>query len=213
MSARELSFATKEQVFADLDRLLANGYQQTGKWDLSQACQHCAYFINGALDGHQFTVPWLLRFLFGRMVLKRMLSTGKMRSGVPSPQKPPPQQGDDRAEAEKLKHSLDRLFNAPGKLHDSPFFGHLTDEEWRRLMLLHCAHHLFVSQTKSVSPAAQLISTKETCDLFQRARASSSLPIWSVLGAHLRTCPRRRPGQSGDLAEGTCVRLSAILPT
>jgi len=142
MTQRELKFADFAAVRTELDRL-ARGYDQAGNWDLAQVCNHLNFFITGSLDGHQFRVPWIFKVLFGRLVLRRILSTGKMKTGVFTPQKPLPDAGGDAAKAvANLKATLARFEQHHGELHDSPFFGHLTPDQWRDLHLIHCAHHL-----------------------------------------------------------------------
>jgi hypothetical protein len=42
----------------------------------------------------------------------------------------------------RLKETIERLRTHQGELHASPFFGYLTPDQWRRLHLIHCAHHL-----------------------------------------------------------------------
>lgn len=151
MQQRVLEFADATAVVAELNRLQRSGQVARGRWNLAQACDHLAYFIEGSLDGHQFTTPWLLKVLFGRMVLRRILKSGKMKSGVPTPQKPLPAPGSDEAAAvARLTKAVERLFAHNGELHASPFFGYLTPEEWRRLHLIHCAHHLGFLEPKEI---------------------------------------------------------------
>ncbi|MCY2967326.1 MAG: DUF1569 domain-containing protein [Planctomycetota bacterium] len=142
MPHRVLNFSSFQQIREELDRLCSRGYEQHGDWDLSQTCDHLAYFIEGSLDGHRFKTPWLIKTLFGRFVLRRILSQGRMPDRVPSPQKPPPAPGDETAAVKRLRTVLDRFEHHTGEFHDSPFFGHLTPDEWRQLHSIHCAHHL-----------------------------------------------------------------------
>jgi Protein of unknown function (DUF1569) len=142
MTPRELKFADFAAVRAELDRL-QRGYDKAGTWDLAQVCNHLDFFITGSLDGHRFKVPWLFKALFGRLVLRRILSGRKMKTGVFTPQKPLPEPGGDATAAvANLKVTLARFEQHQGKFHDSPFFGHLTPDQWRDLHLIHCAHHL-----------------------------------------------------------------------
>jgi len=147
---RQLHFADFDALRAEVDRLHRNGYQKIGAWDLAQICNHLEYFVAGSLDGHQFKVPWLFKFLFGRMVLRRILSQQKMKAGVFTPQKPLPAPGGDEAAAiANFKSALARLDSASSGFHDSPFFGHLTPEQWRELHRIHAAHHLGFLDPKS----------------------------------------------------------------
>jgi hypothetical protein len=127
----------------ELDRLHRAGYQKASQWDLAQICDQLTYFILGSLDGHPYRVPWLLKVLFGRMVLKKILKAKRMKANSPTPQKPLPAPGGDEAAAVgRLKAALDRLEAHQGEMHASPFFGYLTPAQWRELHLIHCAHHL-----------------------------------------------------------------------
>ena len=119
------------------------GYDKAGAWDLAQICDHLDYFMTGSLDGHQFKVPWILKALFGRLVLHRILTNRKMKRGVFTPQKPLPESGGDPAVAvDNLKNTIARFEAHTGEFIDSPFFGHLTPDQWRDLHLIHAGHHL-----------------------------------------------------------------------
>lgn len=143
MEQRQLEFKDFTDVLAELDRLHAGGCEKLVQWDLAQVCNHLAYFMEGALDGHTYRVPWIFKFLFGRLVLRRILKKRRMKAGVPSPQKPPPTPGgDESAAVARLKQAIGRLLSHEGELHASPFFGYLTPQQWRDLHLIHCAHHL-----------------------------------------------------------------------
>jgi|SRR5437667_6575951 len=143
MTPRELRFADCAAVRAELDRLHTGGYERTGNWDLAQVCDHLNFFVVGSLDGHQFKVPWIFKVLFGRMVLRRLLTKRKFKPGGFTPQKPLPAPGGDEAAAvARFKNTLSRFESHPGEYHDSPFFGHLTRDQWRDLHLIHAAHHL-----------------------------------------------------------------------
>jgi len=143
MGRRDLQFHTFGEVLADLDLLRQGGYDRAGSWDLAQICDHLTYFIEASLDGYTLRVPWLLKVLFGRWVLRRILTQKKMKAGVRTPQKPLPAPGRDEAAAvARLKRVIGRLESHSGELHDSPFFGHLTPGQWRELHLIHCSHHL-----------------------------------------------------------------------
>jgi hypothetical protein len=143
MSQRPLNFKQFDEAVAEVDRLHSGGYSRAGTWDLAQTLDHLTYFIAGSLDGHPYRVPWLMRFLFGRYVLRRILKTRRMGAGNPTPQRPLPQLGGDEATAiARFKQVVERLRTHTGEMHASPFFGHLTPDQWRELHLIHCAHHL-----------------------------------------------------------------------
>ena len=142
MQQRQLQLKDFADVHAELTRLHKGGYQKLGQWDLAQVCDHLSYFVHGSLDGHRFKVPWLFKVLFGRLVLRRILKQGRMKPGIPTPQKPLPAAGAaESAAVARFRQVLDRLHTHSGELHASPFFGYLTPAQWRDLHLIHCAHH------------------------------------------------------------------------
>lgn len=142
MEPRQLSFDDFAQVRAELDRLQTDGYRPAGQWDLARACDHLTFFIRGSLDGHPYRVPWLFKVLFGRLVLRRILTQRRMKPGVPTPHKNPSPPNDVSAAVAQLKEALARFESHRGEYRASPFFGALTPDQWRELHLIHCAHHL-----------------------------------------------------------------------
>jgi hypothetical protein len=143
MQPRDLTFVTFHEVMAEVDRLHAKGYDRAGNWDLAQVLDHLCYFMNGALDGFQFKVPWLIKTLFGKMALNATLKSKRMKRGVFTPQKPLPVSGPDEKEAvARFKMTLERFTAHQGEYHPSPFFGKLSREQVHALNLIHCGHHL-----------------------------------------------------------------------
>jgi hypothetical protein len=143
MQNRQLDLKDFDEALVEVDRLDKDGYEKAGQWDLAQTCDHLTYFIKGSLDGHPFKVPWLLKVLLGRLILRRILKTRRMKAGATTPQKPLPQPGGDQSTAvARFKDTIGRLRTHQGEMHASPFFGYLTPQQWRDLHLIHCAHHL-----------------------------------------------------------------------
>lgn len=149
MPQRDLHFDSINEVIAELDRLERSGCTPGGNWDFAQVCNHLSYFIEGSLDGHKFKVPWIFKVLFGRLVLKRILTQRKMKTGVFTPQKPLPTPGaDPKVAADRLRKALIRTRDHAGEFIPSPFFGYLTPDQSRELTVIHCAHHLAFLQPK-----------------------------------------------------------------
>jgi hypothetical protein len=140
---RPLNFRTPDEVYADLRELRRRGYTPSGNWNLSQVCNHLAYFAECTLDGFDFRVPWLIRTLFGGFLKRQVLSSRKMPAGGYTPQRVLPTPDLDEVEAvARLTRALERLFREPGPFHPSPLFGTMSRDEWRELHLIHCSHHL-----------------------------------------------------------------------
>jgi hypothetical protein len=139
---REVSFTSLDQVMRDVDRLLA-GHTTVGNWSLGQICNHLAAAMKGSVEGFDVRVPWLFRTLFGPVLKRRILRTGRMPEGVKLPAKALPSPAlDDRAEAEALRATI-RLYSAySGPMAAHPFFGPVPRAQWTRLHEIHCAHHL-----------------------------------------------------------------------
>lgn len=141
---RELEFKTLDEVIADVDRLLANGYEKTGNWSLGQICQHCAIFVRRSMDGFEGfpTPPFLIRLL-GPWITWWVLRSKKMPTGIQVPEPLLPQDKVDEAEeVRSFREVLARFRDHAGPLCPSPFAGALSREKWTALHLVHAAHHL-----------------------------------------------------------------------
>lgn len=140
---RQLQFTSYPEVVAEIRRLHAVGYRKTGAWTLGQICEHLSFFFRGSLDGFNFKLPWLVRVTLGKLVRRRMLRRQAIKPGsVTVPQSVPKAVGDETHQVAEAIRLLDRLANHSGELHDSPLLGRLTPDDWRRLHLIHAAHHL-----------------------------------------------------------------------
>jgi len=143
MEYRELKFQSFDDAVAYAETLQLQGYERAGQWDLAQVLDHLTYFLDGAVNGYSFKVPWIIKAMFGKMVLRRILTSKRMKRGVFTPQKPLPEPNLDSAAAlVRFKHAVDRLTRHEGEYKASPFFGVMTRDQVRELNLLHCRHHL-----------------------------------------------------------------------
>ena len=89
------------------------------------------------------TVPWAMR-LAGKPALYVTLWTNWIPAGYKAPDqfqpKVPP--ADDPAVLENFRATVAELENFTGEFHPSPLFGQLSPAQWRRIHLIHAAHHL-----------------------------------------------------------------------
>lgn len=138
---RQLTFTRYTEVCDELRRL-ARGHQRHGTWSLPQTCLHLSFYYRGSLDGFGFRLPWLVRKLIGRPLLKRVLKRRTMKYGGQTvPKSVPPDDADAPGAVDEALALLARLEQAT-HLHPSPIFDALSVDEWRQLHLIHSAHHL-----------------------------------------------------------------------
>jgi hypothetical protein len=143
MVRRELSFTTYREVIEEIERLRKGGYERLGEWTLGQICFHLSYYVRGSLEGYPFKLPWVVRKLIGRPMLRRVLRKGRMADGGRTiPGSLPPDVVDEMEAVGEAKELFARLAKRTEDPHPSPLFDHLTADECRSLHLLHAAHHL-----------------------------------------------------------------------
>ena len=124
MGRRVLRFATYEEVIADIDGLERGGYERTGAWSLGQVCVHLSYYMRGSLEGYPKMLPWVVRKLIGRALLRRVLRKGEMRAGGGTiPDSVPPGDVDEQRATAEAKDLLGRLARMTDPPHPSPTRG------------------------------------------------------------------------------------------
>ena len=136
-----LIFNSADDVIADVKNL-RNGWEQTaGQWSLPQICWHLNIAmqsgmtpIEGAIETPEQTAM--------KPRLQALLTAGKITGFIPAPERalPPADAGD--ADINTFLATLDKFKTYPGPFGLHRLFGKMTDDEARRLQLIHCAHHL-----------------------------------------------------------------------
>jgi hypothetical protein len=148
MKRRRLQFATFDALIDDIDDLRACGYDRAGNWDLAHVCEHLTRFMRLSLDGFppdfRFALP--LRVIGSTVVKWTTLATGWIPAGVKAPHPSLEVDEDDvRPEATAASHciaTIREVRDHEGPFHPSPLFGRMPPEQWRRVHLIHAAHHL-----------------------------------------------------------------------
>ena len=146
MPRRRVDFRSFDDVRADVARLASGPYTRCGAWDLATTCDHLVKGMEIALEGRPVTLPGFGKFLAplaGPFVFKRILKKRAMPTGVSAPPEFVPNQGcacDDAVARLDATTRRAEAFTGPMKRH--AFFGPITAEQWKELMLIHCAHHL-----------------------------------------------------------------------
>lgn len=152
MTRRPLAFESFDQILADVDRLRRDGYTQLGKWNLARMCSHLATSMRSCAEVSPRKAPWLIRRTIGPYFLRRIVSTRKMRSGLPLPKAFAPK--DDAnldQEIDRLKKAVALIVNHKGDWPEHPIFGPMTTETVHGLQLTHCAHHLSFLMPKTAA--------------------------------------------------------------
>lgn len=140
---RPLDFRSFDEMMTDIHRLEGGDYDAAGRWDLHRACDHLAHFVEGSTDGSPHKIPWVVRFLIGRRMKKKLLRERRFKEGGMTPYAMPPGERLDPAPAvARLKRSVERFLDPNTQLHHSPLFGKMTRPEWEQIHLIHAAHHL-----------------------------------------------------------------------
>ena len=146
---RKLHFSNNDDIRADIENLLANGFETRGNWTLAQILEHMARAIDASFDGFDFTVPWFARTFIGPLMKKKFISE-TMPAGYKFKQPTnivPPTDTDQEQALDNYLAALERLEGAaPTQKH--PFVGKLNHEQWKQLTLRHAELHLgFVHST------------------------------------------------------------------
>jgi Protein of unknown function (DUF1569) len=140
---RQLDFRTWPDVLGDIDHLHRAHYDRLGNWDLSQTLEHVGEGLRTALRGTNHRAAWIIRRVFGPLVLKRILSQRRMKAGIKVPQwwLPGPSH-DESAAVDQFRSEATAFQQMSTRPFPHPFFGSLTKEQWNDLVLIHAAHHL-----------------------------------------------------------------------
>lgn len=157
---RELKpFASFDAAVAEVDMLHSGGYNRAGNWSLGQVCGHLANWLDYQQRGFPplplFLKPvfFIVRNTMANKMMRDVIARGTMPAGSSTaPQSIPPATVDDATELNRLKTAYRDWENYTGPLVPSPLFGVQTKDDWRKLHLVHAAHHLsflIPNQTRS----------------------------------------------------------------
>ncbi len=136
---RQLRFPNFEALVADVQNL-RKGYVTCGNWTLPQACRHMTIAIHRT--GTPSTAPATPEQLERRPFFEQLMNGGSLPSGIPAAEAmiPPPDCTDADIDAFIAALDIAQTYAQPTATHR--LFGPLTPEQFRKLTLAHCAHHL-----------------------------------------------------------------------
>lgn len=136
---RQLSFNSAADVKADVQQL-RKGYKRLGNWNLRQICRHLTVSTTNTLK--PATGPATPEQAAVRPILEKVLSTGKIPTGLQAPAPAQPPEDCTDADVDAFLATLDQFenYNEPTAHH--PRFGPLNQSEYKKIVLAHMAHHL-----------------------------------------------------------------------
>ncbi len=148
---RRIDLRTFEAVLEEARSLADKGYEKAGQWSLAQVCRHLAGAIHAQIDGLETKVSLPERLIARFFIKDAIFRSRRIRAGVAAPQEiDSPADGDEMTAIAELKIAIDRLLKHEGFSHPHPYFGKLTNEQWREYHLIHASHHLGFLVGKSV---------------------------------------------------------------
>ncbi|MFO0919798.1 MAG: DUF1569 domain-containing protein [Planctomycetaceae bacterium] len=141
---RKLRFQSSEEFLAEAERLAAGPYRLLGNWTYGQILDHLARGINNFYEGFGFQAPWHIRTIV-KLFLKQRILTRGMTPGIQLPKSAasllPATEVSTAEGLARLRAAVERL-SREDPVQPHPFFGRLTPEEIRQLMLRHGELHL-----------------------------------------------------------------------
>jgi hypothetical protein len=145
---RQLKYQNFDEMMADVNSLLGNGYVSNGNWTLAQACGHVSDWMRFPIDGYP-TPPLFMRVIFWIMKvtagpgMKRKILAEGFKGGLPTAPEtvPKPNAMSDRQAVDQLQKTVDRVLAYDGELLPSPLFGKTDKETHIKVSLLHAEHH------------------------------------------------------------------------
>ncbi len=136
---RTLKFNSCADALAEI-RLLRRGYAKSGKWTLPQMGTHLSELMELMKDEPPADDLALTEKQAASQAhfLEPLLAGGPMPQGGQN--NPPADAGDDQID--RLQANFAKLDACPNDHVTSDALGPMPLEKWRRLHLLHAAHHL-----------------------------------------------------------------------
>lgn len=137
---RKLRYQTFDDVKTDIQRLRTSRYAKVGNWSLEQTCDHLTKAFQAQLSAPPAAATDEQKA--ARPLFEKVLATGDIPGGLQAPEFLTPPPDASPAAVDEFLAMLDRV-----KQHERPItmhrrFGPMTAEEFRKLGLAHCGHHL-----------------------------------------------------------------------
>ncbi len=135
----DLKFENADAVVADIHQL-RRGYRQTANWNLPQICWHLNMAMQTSMrpGPHEpIAVDEQRKAMFARI-----LTGGHIPQGIQAPERAVPPANAPDASIDEFIGTLGKFKTFSGPFAPHRLFGSITDSDWIKLHLIHCAHHL-----------------------------------------------------------------------
>jgi hypothetical protein len=139
----DLKFNCIDDLIADADQLRAGPYERAGQWDLAMILDHLAKSMGSPFKPGGKYFPWpariIVQFAMGLFARRKMYPA----IVIPAPEmiRPTPGIALEPAYAEFITTAR-QVQTAGGETIQVPPFGRLKLDDFRKIQLLHGAHHL-----------------------------------------------------------------------
>ena len=138
---RALQFNSEDDALAEIAKL-RKGYRQLKNWNLPMVGRHASLVIQRGLQPPASPIPTPEEAERKKAFVDVVLTTGRPPAGfTPPPDIMPPADCDD-TDISKMETALQALKTYPHPLVAMVAFGPVSIGEFRRLNLIHLAHHL-----------------------------------------------------------------------
>jgi hypothetical protein len=138
---RSLNFSSLDEIAEDVRRLRRAGYGKAGQWSLPQVCHHLNQSLQWSLRPGPFP-PDSPEQQASTPRLQQIFESGRLPAGIQAPDHMLPPTDASDAAIDAFLTTLKRYDDHQGELAPHRLFGHRTRDELRRLVRIHCAHHL-----------------------------------------------------------------------
>jgi hypothetical protein len=135
-----LTYETIDDAIADIHRL-RQGHVQAGNWTLAQICWHLTGATRNRMKPGPFE-PNTREQDARAAIFKQVLADRKLPSGLVAPDTMVPPSDADETWVSQFLETLEQLKTHKGPFAPHRLFGNMSDDDSRRQILIHAAHHL-----------------------------------------------------------------------
>jgi hypothetical protein len=208
-----------DDAIADV-RTLCKGYAQAGNWTLEQVCWHLNFATRMRMKPGPFE-PNTPEQDARAPIFAKVLAEGKLPPGLVAPDTMVPPTDADSSAVTQLVDALEKLKSFPGPFAPHRLFGHMSDADSRRQILIHAAHHLSYLAPNAPAPREGLTYGSPVdviADVERLRRGHRQAGNWTLaqaawhLAVPVRMCLRPVPPGTTSTPEQQALRTNLIVP-